>query len=361
MKKLIAGILSAALALSLTACGGGANSSASAPGASSASTQGGPSSKPTYVLKLSHDMSEDTPQQKGAEKFKQEVEEKTNGDVQVDIYADSQLGSDTEVAEMLQSNIVQCALIPTAKLSGIYAPMQLLDLPYLCSDRNVLYQVLDDSQFKDAFFGGMSSIGLKGLSVWESGYKQFTANSRLAVPTDFQGLKFRTMESPLILAQFQALGANPKPIDFGETYNALQNHTVDGEENPLVSIVNMKFYEVQSHITLSNHAYLGYAFLFSDQCWQSLPADDQSIIQTAADNAAVYERQLTAEAEQGYIKTIQDAGVDVYQPTAEEAAAMSEAVKPVYAQFRDTIGGDLIDLTQQLIAKYGASGTSSAS
>lgn len=351
MKKLIAGALSTILALSLTACGGAAPSAAStnAPADSKEAASG-----QTFVLKLGHDMSENTAQHKGALMFKEEVEKKTNGAVQVDIYSDCQLGSDTEVAEMMQNNIVQCALIPTAKLSGMYAPMQLLDLPFLCSDREVLYKVLDDPDFKQAFFGNMPSIGLKGLSVWESGYKQFTANSKLATPADFAGLKFRTMESPLILAQFKAFGANPKPIDFGETYNALQNHTVDGEENPLVSIVNMKFYEVQSHMTLSNHAYLGYAFLFSNQCWESLPAEYQETIQAAADNAAGYERKLTVEAEAGYIQTIKDAGTEVYELTPEEAATLTEAVKPVYDEFRDAIGGDLIDLTRQLVEKYSA-------
>lgn len=350
MKKLVSLVMSAVLVLSLAACGGSNSSSTSAPAASGSNTSG----KATYTLKLHHDMSETTAQNAGAEAFKKEVEEKTNGDVIIEIHANNELGSDEEVAEMMQSNIVQIGLIPTAKLSGMDASMQLLDLPFLCSDRDVFYKVLDDQSFKDAFYANLENIGLKGLSVWESGYKQFTANSQLTCPADFNGLLFRTMSSPLILAQFEALGANPKPIDFGETYNALQNHTVDGEENPLVSIVNMKFYEVQKNMTLSNHAYLGYAVLFSKDCWDSLPAEYQEIMQTAANNAAVVERQLTVDAEAGYVDTIKGAGVEVYEMNADEIAAMAEAVTPVYDQFRDTIGGDLIDLTQSLIAKYSA-------
>ena len=123
------------------------------------------------------------------------------------------------------------------------------------------------------------------------------------------------MSSPLILDQFKALGANPTPIDFGETYNALQNGTVDGEENPLVSIVSMKFYEVQKNCTISNHAYLAYALLFSKSFWDTLPEDIQKIIDDAATEAVQEERQMTIDREAGYIETIKASGCEVNELT----------------------------------------------
>ena len=160
------------------------------------------------------------------------------------------------------------------------------------------------------------------------------------------------MSSPLILDQFKALGANPTPIDFGETYNALQNGTVDGEENPLVSIVSMKFYEVQKNCTISNHAYLAYALLFSKSFWDTLPEDIQKIIDDAATEAVQEERQMTIDREAGYIETIKASGCEVNELTADEIAALTEVMTPVHEKYRDVIGSDTLDKAYEIIDKY---------
>ena len=198
----------------------------------------------------------------------------------------------------------------------------------------------------------MGDIGFKGINFWESGFKQFTANKPLHTPDDFKGVNFRTMSSPLILDQFKALGANPTPIDFGETYNALQNGTVDGEENPLVSIVSMKFYEVQKNCTISNHAYLAYALLFSKSFWDTLPEDIQKIIDDAATEAVQEERQMTIDREAGYIETIKASGCEVNELTADEIVALTEVMKPVHEKYRDVIGSDTLDKAYEIIDKY---------
>jgi C4-dicarboxylate-binding protein DctP len=303
-------------------------------------------------IKLHHDLAEGTAQDLGAKKFKEIVEEKSNGEISVQIFANNTLGNDTEAAEMMQTGSLEAALLPTAKLSGFYAPLQVLDLPYMFINRASLYGTLDDETFKSTLFTPMEELGFHGINFWESGFKQFTANSVTVAPEDFKGLKFRTMESPLIIAQFKALGANPIPIDFGETYNALQQGVVDGEENPLVSIVNMRFYDVQTDCVISNHAYLAYAFLFSKSCWDSIPEDLQQIIVEAADEAVQYEREVTIENEEGYIQTIKDSGTNVTYMTEEQTAVMAEAMKPVHEEFRDVIGSDLLDLAYELAEKY---------
>lgn len=303
-------------------------------------------------IKLHHDLAEGTAQDLGAKKFKEIVEEKSEGKIAIQIFANNTLGNDTEAAEMMQTGSLESALLPTAKLSGFYAPLQVLDLPYLFTNRSSLYGTLDDETFKSTLFTPMEELGFKGINFWESGFKQFTANSVTVAPEDFKGLKFRTMESPLIIAQFKALGANPIPIDFGETYNALQQGVVDGEENPLVSIVNMRFYDVQTDCVISNHAYLAYAFLFSKACWDTLSEDLQQIIIEAADEAVQYEREVTIENEEGYIQTIKDSGTTVTYMTEEQTAVMAEAMKPVHEEFRDVVGSDLLDLAYELAEKY---------
>lgn len=353
-KRMLALGMAVIMAFSLTACGGSkSSSSAGAAGATEAAQEAGKeASGETYKFKLHHDLADDSAQHKGLEEFKKIVEEKSEGRVQIQIFPNNTLGSDTEVAEMLQTGSVEAALIPTAKLSGFYAPLQVLDLPFVFPTREACYGTLDNEEFKSMLFTPMEDIGFKGINFWESGFKQFTANKPLATADDFKGLKFRTMESPLIISQFEALGASPVPIDFGETYNSLQQGVVDGEENPLVSIVTMKFHEVQKNCTISNHAYLAYALLFSKNYWDKLPEDIQQIIIEAADEAVQGERQMTIDNEEGYIKTIEESGCQVNYLTDEEKAALTEVMKPVHEEYRDVIGSDVLDKTYEIIDSF---------
>ena len=353
-KRLLALSMAVVRAFGLTACGGSSsgNAGTTAAAGGSGTTAATAASGKTYKIKLHHDLAEDSSQHEGLVKFKDLVEEKSGGAVQIQIFPNNTLGSDEEVAEMLQTGSVEAALIPTAKLSGFYAPLQLLDLPFVFPNRDACYGALDDAEFKSMLLDPMGDIGFKGINFWESGFKQFTANKPLHTPDDFKGVNFRTMSSPLILDQFKALGANPTPIDFGETYNALQNGTVDGEENPLVSIVSMKFYEVQKNCTISNHAYLAYALLFSKSFWDTLPEDIQKIIDDAATEAVQEERQMTIDREAGYIETIKASGCEVNELTADEIAALTEVMKPVHEKYRDVIGSDTLDKAYEIIDKY---------
>lgn len=350
-KRFLALGLAVVMAVGMTACGGSGKSGAgsAAAGSETKAEAAEAASGETFKIKLHHDLAEESAQHQGLVEFQKLVEEKSGGRIQIQIFPNNTLGSDTEVAEMLQTGSVEAALIPTAKLSGFYAPLQVLDLPFVFPTRDACYGTLDNDEFKSMLFTPMEDIGFKGINFWESGFKQFTANKPLAKPEDFAGLKFRTMESPLIISQFEALGASPVPIDFGETYNSLQQGVVDGEENPLVSIVNMKFYEVQKNCVISNHAYLAYALLFSKGFWDKLPEDLQQIVIEAADEAVQTERQMTIDKEDGYIKTIEDSGCTVTYLSDEEKAVLAEVMKPVHEEYRDVIGSDLLDKTYEII------------
>lgn len=304
-----------------------------------------------YTVKLHHGSAETTAKHKGAVKFAELVSEATDGKVVITVYPSSQLGNDTEAAEQIQTGAVEAGIIPTAKLSGFYAPIQVIDLPFLFPNRNALYGTLDDTQFKSTIFNGMEAKGFHGINFWESGFKQYTANKPITSPSDFQGLKFRVMESPMLIAQYKALGANAIPIDFSETYNALQQKVVEGQENPVVSIFTMKFYEVQTDMTISNHGYLGYALLFGKTFWDSLPAKYQEAITKAADTAVKFEREQSIASEAGMIEQIKASGTKVSYMTPAQTNAFSTAMKPVHEQFRSVIGSDLLNLTYSLIEK----------
>lgn len=295
----------------------------------------------TITMKLSHDLPEETPQHKGSIRFKELVEERSDGRITVDIYPAGQLGSDIEATELMQNGAVEAGLIPTAKLSGFDSTLQIVDLPFLFPSREVTYCVLDSEVGLD-LLAGLESKGLKGIAFWESGFKQLTADFPITSPDQYQGKKIRVMESPILIEQFEAMGANAVPIDFAEVYNALQQGVVDGQENPLVSIVNMKFYEVQDYMAISNHGYLAYAFLLSKSFWDGLPEDLQSVIQEAAIEAAQYERDLTHQMEEDFIETVRASGTEIIRFTDEQREAFEEATRPVHDHFADEIGEDTL-------------------
>lgn len=295
------------------------------------------------IVKLTHDLPESSPQHMGCLKFKELAESKSGGNIKVSIFHGQQLGSDQDSVEMMQSAAVQAGLVPTAKLSRFDATLQIPDLPFLFPSKEVCYCVLD-SKVGDSLLKGLEKIGLKGVSFWESGFKQLTADRLIRKPEDYQGLKIRVMNSPILIEQFRVMGARAFPIEFHEVYDALKQGVVNGQENPLVSITKMKFYEVQSHIILSDHGYLGYAFLFAKTFWDKLKPEQQEILKDAAVKGAKYERELTAKMEKDFIKKIADSGTKIIRLTDEERKAFEKATKPVHKKFADSVGRDILEM-----------------
>jgi C4-dicarboxylate-binding protein DctP len=208
-----------------------------------------------------------------------------------------------------------------------------------------------DSATGDKLLATLDKVGLKGVTFWESGFKQFTCNNPIEQPSDFKGRKVRVMQSPIIMEQFKALSANPVPISFGETYNALQQNVVECQENPLVSITKMKFYEVQSNMIISNHAYLGYAFVYSKKWFDGLKPEFQKILVDAAREMTDFEREETAKREAGYVKTIKESGTTVTELSPEQLAGFQKATRSVHDKFADQIGKDLLDAFYMEIEK----------
>lgn len=294
-----------------------------------------------WVMKFGHDMPEDSAQHVAALKYAELVKARTRGRVEVRVFPAQQLGTDPEMVQQAQMGTLEIVLPPTAKLSGFVPQLQLADLPFLFPSKAICYQVLD-GPVGDKLLAMMDKVGLKGVAFWESGFKQMTANKPIRHPEDFAGMKVRVMESPILIAQYKQVKANPIPIDFAETYNALQQGVVEAQENPLVSIVNMKFYEVQKYTMLSYHGFLGYAFLFSKKVYDGLPADIQKVLRDTARELAPFERQDTARREAGYIERIKKGGSQIVEFTPQERAAFEQAFRPVHQQFAKVVGEDLL-------------------
>jgi tripartite ATP-independent transporter DctP family solute receptor len=305
------------------------------------------------VIKFHHDLPDTSAQHKGAEKFKEIVEAATDGAYTVEIYANNALGDDVEVAQQMQFGAVQAAPIPTAKLANFSPSLQLIDLPFLFPSVEATYALLDSEAVGGVMLEALEASGFVGATFWESGFKQLTCNHLVSAPEDYAGRNVRVMESPLLIAQFEALGATAIPVAFSETYTALQQGVVECQENPIVSINSMKFYEVQDYMMLSNHGYIGTAFIFSKVWFDAQPPEIQDMLLDAAKEAGAYQRQVSAEDNDRLLQEIRDAGTtEVVEMTADQLALFAEAMQPVHEQFTDRIGRDLLDAAYEEIRTY---------
>lgn len=298
--------------------------------------------KDVIEINYGHGFMPDTPHHKSALKFKEEVEEKTNGEVEVNVFPSSQLGDAREMFEGLQIGTQEMALVPTARISGFAPELQLFDLPFLFPSRDSAYGLMDGDVGSE-LLDTLKVQGVTGTAFYEDGFKHFTANKKLQNPEDFEGVKFRTMESPIVMNQFRELGANPVPIDFSELYNSLQLGVVDGQENPLVTIENMKFYEVQDHLTLSDHAYLGHVLIFSEKWLEEQTEELQEILYETGREIAVWQRAEVQKEESEYLKTIEESGTTVTELTDEEKGALEEITSPVHNEYVKMFGDELLN------------------
>lgn len=322
-------VLILALSLGLTACApkaapeGGDNQTAEQPEAA----------KDPIVIKFSHNQPVTSPEHVGAEKFKEVAEKESNGQVKVEIYPASQMGSLREQVEGTQIGTINISMQPSAVISPFVDDIKVADLPYLWPrDRNVMYKVLDGDMGKE-LLGRLEPAGFKGLGYWFGGYKLFTtANKEIHVPSDFKGLKMRVMEAPILISQYKAWGGNPVPLAYAELYNALQQGIVDGQENPLQTIYLNNFHEVQKNIIESYHGAMMYVMIANKAWFDGLPADIQAIVVKAEEEGRNAARQALADTEADYVAKIKEAGKNYYELTDAEIAEFVEASLPVHEE-----------------------------
>lgn len=291
------------------------------------------------VIKFSHVVAPDTPKGKAAEKFKQLVEERSKGAMKVEIYPNSQLYKDREELEALQLGAVQMLAPSMAKFGPLGArEFELFDLPFIFPNKETLYRTMDGAVGK-RLFEKLDSKGIVGLAYWDNGFKQMSANRPMHSVSDFKGMKMRIQSSKVLDAQMKALGAIPQVMAFSEVYTALQQGVVDGTENPLSNIYTQKMHEVQKHMTLSDHGYLGYAVITSKKFWDGLTGDQRALLAQAMKEATQYERSIAQEENDESLAKIRAAKTtEIYTLTEKEREEWKKALLPVHAEFESVVG-----------------------
>jgi len=301
-----------------------------------------------YVIKFSHVVSPNTPKGKAAAFFAKRVEELSQGKIKVELYPNAILGKDNEVLRKMKLNAIQMAAPPFAKFSNIVPEFGVFSLPFLFKNEAHLHRVLDGKIGKEL----MKLVDEKGyiaLAYWDNGFKQLTNSKRALIkPDDCRGLKFRIMNSKVLVEQFKTLKAIPVILPFSEVYAALSQGIVDGEENTISNIYTKNFYKVQKYMTISNHGYLGYVVLMSKKFWDSLPDDLKSIIKQAVKDATIKERIWAKELNKKQLEKIKKYAkntkkLKIYYLTPKEQKLWKERLKSIYPKFYSTFSKSLID------------------
>ncbi len=296
------------------------------------------------VIKFSHVVAADTPKGHAAQRFKELAEKATNGRVKIDVYPNSQLYKDKEELEALQLGAVQMLAPSLAKFGPLgVKEFEVFDIPYIFPFKHVLYKVTEGPIGKD-LLKKLEPKGITGLAFWDNGFKVMSANKPLHKPADFKGLKMRIQSSKVLDAQMRALGANPQVMAFSEVYQALQTGVVDGTENPPSNLYSQKMHEVQSHLTVSNHGYLGYAVIVNKKFWDGLPADIRTALEGAMKEATKYANEIAQRENEMALAAVAKTGkTKVYELTLEEQAEWRKALLPVQKEMEGRIGKDLIE------------------
>lgn len=247
-----------------------------------------------------------------AEKFKELIEQKSQGELQVKIFHSASIGNETEILQQIQLGTIQLGIITSGPFDSFDPIVRVIDYPFLFKDYQQVDEILD-GPLGSEILTSLESSGFKGLCFSENGFRNLT-NSKRAIlePSDIEGLKIRVMSSALHKSIWQALGANPTPMPW-PIYTELEQGVIDGQENPLWVLEVYKFYEIQKHMTLTRHVYSAHIDVASLSWWKSLDQVQQEMIQQAMCEAAVYQRADNRAKNAARLQLLKEKGMEVVE------------------------------------------------
>ena len=302
------------------------------------------------VMKFSHVTNTDKhPKGIAATELANRVNEEMNGKACIEVFPNSTLYTDEKVLEAMLQGDIQLAAPSLSLFEKFTKQFRLFDLPFMFKDIETVDAFQNGPQGQ-ALKDSMQKRGIQGLQFWHNGMKQFSANVPLMSPSDANGLKFRVQPSDVLVAQMEALGANPQKMAFAEVYGALQQGVVDGQENTWSNIFGRKFFEVQDGVTETNHGIIDYLVVASVDFLDSLDPDVRDQFLTILEEVTVSRNAAAFEVNEQAKQSIIEAGGEVRQLTAEQRQEWVDAMKPVWSQFQDDVGQENIDAAQALNA-----------
>jgi len=298
------------------------------------------------TLRLAHVVNEQDGFHIAATKFEELMEERTDGKVNIEIFPNASLGDERTLLEGMQIGTVDMGVITNGPVANFVEEMAVFELPFLFPSPEAAYSVLD-GPIGQELLDKLADVNLKGLAYAERGFRNLT-NSERAVnsPEDLDGLRIRVMENPVYTDTFRELGANAIPMAWTEALTAMQQGTIDGQENPVNVIHSFKLDETQNYMTLSRHTYAPAIFVMGMPAWNQLPEAAQAVLEEAAQEAAEHERQVNADMEAEQLAALREAGMEIND--APDMEAFQAAVAPVYEKYGEQFGDYLPRIQEAL-------------
>ncbi|MEA2119647.1 TRAP transporter substrate-binding protein [Halovibrio sp. HP20-50] len=308
----------------------------------------------SHNIRVGIGLAESSPLYISTQYFGDILSERTEGRLTVNVFPNSQLGDDAQMMEMLQTGTLDMTIPSTSPATSYVEELAVFDLPFLFPTREAAMAVLESDVALD-LLDKFDGTGIKAFAYHENGYRQLTNSVRpVESPEDVAGLDvggltIRTMENPVQLSIWQALGANPTPMAFGEVFSAMEQGVIDGQENPWSTILTSNFHEVQDYGSETRHVYTPFIIMMSERTWDRLDPAYQELVEEAAREAAAYEIQLATEYDDWARNQLEERGMQITRLNDDQIADFQEAVQPVYDEWAPRIGEDLVAEIQQIV------------
>ena len=287
----------------------------------------------------------------GMEKFADIVKTKSGGKIKVNLFPGGVLGGDAPNVSALQGGTLEMVTMNSGILASQVKEFAVFDFPFLFANGKEADAVVD-GPFGQKMHAKLPEKGIVGLTYWELGFRNMTNSKRpINKLDDLAGLKIRVIPNPINLDWVKALDANPTPMAFPEVYAALESKALDGQENPLSVVAANKFFEVQKHLTLTNHVYNPQSVIISKKFWDALSAQEKKIVGDAAVEAGKYQRQVAREAAVTALDGLKKAGMQVTELPAAEMDKLRDKMRPVIAKYAVAVGQDVVQELQTELAK----------
>nr|WP_111300421.1 TRAP transporter substrate-binding protein [Paracoccus saliphilus] len=305
-------------------------------------------------FRVSNGINEDHPVAVGMEAMQACLDEKTGGMMKMQGFWGGALGGDLQATQAVRSGLQEAVVTSSSPLVGMVPALGVFDLPFLFRTPEEAYAVMD-GPFGETLNEKLDAMGLVNLGYWENGFRNMS-NSQRPIETweDFQGMKVRVMQNNIFLDTFSNFGANATPMSFGEVFSALETKAIDAQENPYVTIDTSKFYEVQSYLSETKHAYTPFLFLFSKAIFNSYSPEEQQALRECATVGRDVEREAIQELNKASLAKMQEAGLQYNTISPEDQEEMLEKSQVVYEKHKAEIGADVVDQVQQTLAEMRA-------
>ena len=306
------------------------------------------------TLRLGHVVADNSSLDKGLDYFAKLVSDKSNGELKIQVFPNSSLGDNTAMMEQLQFGSLDLMAPSVAALSGFTPSTAIFDLPYLFKNEAAAEEVLD-GPLGDNVGKALEPQGFYLLGWMTQSWRHLTCNKEVTKPADVAGIKIRTMDSKYHMAHFNTLGASAIPMAMSELYTALQQGTIDAQENPYTNIVNSRFYEVQKYVVETGHIYDACPLIISTLTWKRLDDNQKKIIKEAAAEAVNWERKEVKKDDDLFREQVKKSGTTVIVLTPEQRAEFRKAAQPVYDEFvkeQGQTGADAVKAVEAVNAKH---------